>query len=45
MNFHGKFEMGIPKSFFGIPNCNNTGSKNLEISRNFELIANRTLNP
>ena len=35
--FHGKFEMGIPI-------CNNTGSKNLEIPRNSFLIANRTLN-
>ena len=37
MNFHGKFEMGIP-------NCDNTGSKNLEILINSKLIANRTLN-
>ena len=28
----------------GIPYCNNTGSKNLEIPRNSKLIANRTLN-
>ena len=37
VNFHGKFELGIPGNsweFLGIPNHNNSGSKNLEIPRN-----------
>ena len=30
--------------FLGIPNHNNSGSKNLEIPRNSKFIANRTWN-
>ena len=30
--------------FLGTANCNNTGSKNLEIPRNSQLLANRILN-
>ena len=37
VNFHGKFGLGIP-------NHNNSGSKNLEIPRNSKFIANRTWN-
>ena len=37
VNFHGKFGLGIP-------NHNNSGSKNLDIPRNSKFIANRTWN-
>ena len=38
------FMVNVDWEFLGIPNCNNSGSKNLEIPRNSKLITNRTWN-
>ena len=38
------FMVNVDWEFLGIPNCNNSGSKNLEIPRNSKLMTNRTWN-